>query len=100
MRTSIDGRVVTEATAGKPQENNRLTHSGRGHARRASMGTAQRTAPAASAARELVSRYFELSGDELLVDGVRVSRIVAEHGTPLFIYSGRVLDVKSCRLRS
>ena len=64
------------------------------------MGAAQRTAPGASAARELVSRYFELSSDELLVDGVSVSRIVAEHGTPLFIYSGRVLDVKSCRLRS
>ena len=58
------------------------------------------TATVASVTGDLIDRYFDVTGEELLVDGVRVSRIVAEHGTPLFIYSGTVLDSKLCRLRS
>lgn len=48
----------------------------------------------------LVRRYFSSPGGELHVGGVPVSAIVAQYGTPLFIYAGNVLDRKWDLLRT
>lgn len=40
----------------------------------------------------LVARNFDSVDGELYVGGVPITRIVAEHGTPLFVYSADVLD--------
>jgi len=42
----------------------------------------------------LIARYFGSSNGELVIGGARVSSIVAEHGTPLFVYDGDVLNQK------
>ena len=47
----------------------------------------------------LVERYFGASGGELTIDGVPVSRIAEEYGTPLFIYDASVLKTKWSNLR-
>ena len=52
-------------------------------AKRASMIAGKDNATVASVTGDLIGRYFDVSGEELLVDGVRVSRILAEHGTAL-----------------
>ena len=47
----------------------------------------------------LVERYFKLSIDELHIGKVPVSAIVAEYGTPLYIYDRHILDRKWTMLR-
>jgi diaminopimelate decarboxylase len=42
----------------------------------------------------IVSRYFNTSAGELLLGGLPVSAIVAQYGTPLFIYDSHILDRK------
>lgn len=49
--------------------------------------------------RELITRNFGASSGELSIGGISVSRIVAQYGTPLFIYSGDMLDRKWTLLR-
>ena len=47
----------------------------------------------------LVERYFKSSRDELHIGKVPVSAIVAEYGTPLYIYDRHILDRKWTMLR-
>ena len=47
----------------------------------------------------LVERYFKSSSDELHIEKVPVSAIVAEYGTPLYIYDRHILDQKWSLLR-
>jgi diaminopimelate decarboxylase len=44
--------------------------------------------------KAMAMRYFTTSAGELLLGGIPVSAIVAQYGTPLFIYDGHVLDRK------
>jgi diaminopimelate decarboxylase len=48
----------------------------------------------------LVKKFFGLSAGELQIDGVPVSAIASEYGTPIFIYASSVLDRKLAVLRS
>jgi diaminopimelate decarboxylase len=41
-----------------------------------------------------LAEYLDLSGNELRVEGVPIGRIIADHKTPLFVYSKQVLDAK------
>ena len=47
----------------------------------------------------LIEKFFPASGGELYMGGVPVSSVVAECGTPLFIYDSQVLDAKWDLLR-
>ncbi|MGB5618920.1 MAG: diaminopimelate decarboxylase [Desulfobacterales bacterium] len=47
----------------------------------------------------LVERHFNSSHDELHIEKVPVSAIVAEYGTPLYIYDRHILDQKWTMLR-
>ncbi|MBT8363749.1 MAG: diaminopimelate decarboxylase [Deltaproteobacteria bacterium] len=47
----------------------------------------------------LVERYFNSPSDELHIGKIQVSAIVAEYGTPLFIYDRQILDQKWRLLR-
>jgi len=49
---------------------------------------------------EIVGRYYSASNGELNTGGVPVRSIVAQFGTPLFVYDRSVLDRKWERLRS
>jgi len=49
---------------------------------------------------ELVSRYFAQSSGELVVGGVPISTVVANYGTPLFVYDSQILDRKWDLLRN
>jgi diaminopimelate decarboxylase len=51
-------------------------------------------------ARETIARWFRQTGGELLVAGKRVSEIVAEVGTPAFVYDRDVLERKWQLLRA
>jgi len=46
-----------------------------------------------------LAEYLDLSGNEFRVEGVPIGRIIADHKTPLFVYSKQVLDAKSRVLR-
>lgn len=48
----------------------------------------------------LVSHYFASEGGQLEMGGVPIRSIVEEHGTPVFVYDGHVLDRKWHLLRS
>jgi len=50
-------------------------------------------------AAALIAGWFGQADGELLVGGVPISRIVAEHGTPLFVYDASVLERKWNLLR-
>jgi diaminopimelate decarboxylase len=50
-------------------------------------------------AGRLIEKFFSTSGGELYVGGVAVGSVVAEYGTPLFIYDSRVFDLKWDLLR-
>jgi diaminopimelate decarboxylase len=50
-------------------------------------------------AGRLIEKFFSTSGGELHIGGVPVSSVVAECGTPLFIYDSQVLSVKWDLLR-
>jgi diaminopimelate decarboxylase len=43
-------------------------------------------------ADRLIAKNFGTSDGELLIGGVRISRIAEEHGTPLFVYDSSILD--------
>jgi diaminopimelate decarboxylase len=47
----------------------------------------------------LIDRYFGISGGELLIGGVPISSIVAEFGTPLYVYDLGIIDRKLKLLR-
>jgi diaminopimelate decarboxylase len=47
----------------------------------------------------LIKDYFPLSNSELCVDGVPVSELAREYGTPLFVYDSKVMDKKWSLLR-
>ena len=47
----------------------------------------------------LVAAYFAASAGELLIGGVPVKALAADHGTPLFAYDASVLDRKWALLR-
>ena len=51
-------------------------------------------------ARAVIDRWFSQTAGELLVGGKRVSEIVAECGTPAFVYDGAVLERKWEMLRA
>ena len=51
-------------------------------------------------ARRLIGRHFRASGAGLCMGGVPVGDIVAQHGTPVFVYDREVLDATWGRLRS
>jgi len=51
-------------------------------------------------AREVIARWFGHAGGELIVGERRVSDIVAEVGTPAFVYDGKVLERKWQLLRA
>lgn len=42
----------------------------------------------------IIERNFGSSAGELVIGGVRISSVIAEYGTPLFVYDGHVLDQK------
>ena len=48
----------------------------------------------------LIAEHFGQAGGELLVGGVPVGAIAAEHGTPLFVYDAGVFQTKLERLRA
>lgn len=48
----------------------------------------------------LISRNFNASDSELHIGGVSIGAVVAQQGTPLFVYDGHVLDRKWDLLRS
>src|SRR4029077_12963450 len=48
----------------------------------------------------LVARHFASADGQLQVGGVPIGAIVAEHGTPLFVYDARVLERKVALLRA
>jgi diaminopimelate decarboxylase len=52
-----------------------------------------------SVAETIVRRHFAESGGELLIGGARVGEIVAQHGTPLFVYDQGVIRDKLATLR-
>jgi diaminopimelate decarboxylase len=41
-----------------------------------------------------LAEHLDLSANELRVEGVPIGRIIADHKTPLFVYSEQVLDAK------
>ncbi len=47
----------------------------------------------------LIQRYFGVSTGELLIDGVSVTSLAAEYGTPLYVYDRGVIDRKLALLR-
>jgi len=47
----------------------------------------------------LAEKYFDVSHGELLIGGVAASKLASKYGTPLFVYSRRVLDRKLDALR-
>lgn len=47
-----------------------------------------------------LAEYLDLSANELRVEGVPIGRIIADHKTPLFVYSKQVLDAKWRVLRN
>jgi diaminopimelate decarboxylase len=47
-----------------------------------------------------IRQCFDVSGQELRIEGIRVGLIVSEYGTPLFIYNGKILDLKWRLLRT
>jgi diaminopimelate decarboxylase len=51
-------------------------------------------------ARRLIARHFSGSGAELCMGGVAVGDVVAQHGTPVFVYDRQVLEATWARLRS
>jgi diaminopimelate decarboxylase len=51
-------------------------------------------------AEALIARWFGQAGGELLVGGRRVGDILAEVGTPSFVYDLQVLERTSTRLTS
>ncbi len=51
-------------------------------------------------AMELVTRNFARDGDRLVVGGVPVDRIVAEYGTPLFVYDRALMEDRVDVLRA
>jgi diaminopimelate decarboxylase len=46
-----------------------------------------------------LSPYLDLSGNELQLEGVPIGHIIAEHRTPFYVYSERVLNTKLKLLR-
>lgn len=50
--------------------------------------------------RALVAKYFAQSQDELAIGGTPITKLVREHGTPLFVYDREVLDLKLDALRA
>ena len=52
-----------------------------------------------SVAATIVQRHFASSDGELLIGGVRVGEIVAQHGTPLYVYDRGVIRDKLATLR-
>lgn len=50
-------------------------------------------------AAALVAKYFIVSNNELVIGGVPVSDIVAQYGTPLFVYDRSIIDRKLDLLR-
>ena len=42
----------------------------------------------------LVTRYFAVSGGELLVGGMPIGVLAERHGTPLYVYDAQVLERK------
>ena len=47
----------------------------------------------------LIQRYFGVSAGELLIGGVPVTSLVAEYGTPLYVYDRGIIDRKLNLLR-
>jgi diaminopimelate decarboxylase len=47
----------------------------------------------------LIERFFNSSGQELYIGKIPVSAVVAEYGTPVFIYDRHILDRKWTQLR-
>lgn len=45
-------------------------------------------------------RAFTYDGDDLVVDGVRLDALAAEHGTPLYVYCARAISARLARLRA
>lgn len=48
----------------------------------------------------LVAKHFGCAGGELTVEGISVSALADQYGTPLFVYSARVLEQKWALLRA
>jgi diaminopimelate decarboxylase len=49
--------------------------------------------------RRIIDTNFGADGSNLLVDGIPIDSIADEYGTPLFVYSRRVLDIRLEDLR-
>jgi diaminopimelate decarboxylase len=49
---------------------------------------------------KLIERYFSTSGSELCIGEVPVTSLVAQYGTPLFVYDRDVIDRKLALLRN
>src|ERR1700676_1897956 len=49
--------------------------------------------------KDLITRYFSASNQELHISGVPVSAIATQHGTPLFAYDTAILEQKYALLR-
>lgn len=50
--------------------------------------------------RQLLETYYSVDAGELHIGGLKVSRIIARHGSPLFIYDRNALDRKWSMLRN
>jgi diaminopimelate decarboxylase len=48
---------------------------------------------------EVAQRNFEIDGNELIVGGVRVSRLAADYGTPLFVHDLGIVEQRIGSLR-
>lgn len=48
---------------------------------------------------KLASRYFKISDGELYIGGIKISTLVSQYRTPLFVYDAHVLDHKWDLLR-
>ena len=56
--------------------------------------------PGVDQVARVLGRYFEVHDGELLVGGIRISKLVAEYGTPQFIYDQSIILRKIHEVRS
>lgn len=53
-----------------------------------------------SLAATLIARHFSVLREELLVSGIAIAEIVAQHGTPLFVYDRAIMTTALAQLRA
>jgi len=51
-------------------------------------------------AMKIINRHFKVAARELQIDGVGIESIAEKYGTPLFVYSSKVIDDQWNRLRA